>query len=67
MPPPTLRSSSKPQEKDSETRQCFRIEDLFDLGDQLLEGTTLWGNALGNFEGDGILHGLGLCMDFRGP
>ena len=52
---------NEPEEKYYESGQPFRVEEIFDLGNELIEGATLIGNAVGNFESESILQGLGGC------
>ena len=50
---------NEPEEKYYESGQPFRVEEIFDLGNELIEGATLNGNAVGNFEIECILQGVG--------
>ena len=56
---------NEPEEKYYESRQPFRVEEIFDLGNELIEGATLNGNAVGNFESESILQGLGAVVIVR--
>ena len=51
------------QEEHGESRQSLGIEKYLDLGNQFIERATLIGNAIGNFEGKGILQGLGSMVN----
>ena len=57
---------NEPEEKCYESGQPFRVEEIFDLGNELIEGATLNGNAVGNFESESILQGLGAVVNVRG-
>ena len=56
---------NEPEEKYYESGQPFRVEEIFDLGNELIEGATLIGNAVGNFESESILQGLGAVVIVR--
>ena len=57
---------NEPEEKYYESGQPFRVEEIFDLGNELIEGATLIGNAVGNFENESISQGLGAVVIVRG-
>ncbi|MDC0503804.1 hypothetical protein OAN94_05965 [Verrucomicrobiales bacterium] len=57
---------NEPEEKYYESGQPFRVEEIFDLGNELIEGATLIGNAVGNFESESILQGVGAVVIVRG-
>ena len=54
------------EEKHHESGQTFRVEEVPDLGNEFIERATLIGNAVGNFESEGILQGLGAVINVRG-
>ncbi|MDB4526989.1 hypothetical protein N9207_00620 [bacterium] len=56
---------NEPEEKYYESGQPFRVEEIIDLGNELIEGATLIGNAVGNFESESILQGLGAVVIVR--
>ena len=57
---------NEPQEKYHESGQTFRVEEVPDVGNEFIERATLIGNAVGNFESEGILQGLGAVVNVRG-
>jgi hypothetical protein len=57
---------NEPEEKHDESGQSFGVEQFLDLADQFIERATLIGNAIGNFEGECILHGLGSVVNVSG-
>ena len=57
---------NEPEEKHHESRHPLGVEEIPDLGNEFIERATLVGNAVGNFESESILQGLGAVVNVRG-
>jgi len=54
------------EEEFDESRQSFGVEQFLDLGNQFIERATFIENAVGNFESESILQGLGSVVNVSG-
>ena len=48
----------EPEEEHDESGQFFGVEQFLELGNELIDGATLIGYAVGNVEAKSTLHGL---------